>query len=159
MTKRRSMKAYFMLIAGIMLATGAFMHAVPLRAGETMGETATAGSQTVLPEPPGGMPVAAQGMRVYRDPATGQLGPPPPGVQLPGLSATELRMLNRSDQGLKPRSLPGGGVAIDLQGRYQNMSMATLGEDGVAAMNCAATPAQAEAALLTGQQTGAGAGD
>ena len=42
----------------------------------------------------------------------------------------EQRMLNRSDQGLRPRSLPGGGVAVNLQGRYRNMAVATVGAGG-----------------------------
>ena len=68
-------------------------------------------------------PAVAQGLRVYRDPKTGRLGSPPPGVQPPGLSIAEQHMLNRSDQGLQSRALPGGGVAVDLQGRYRSMAV------------------------------------
>ena len=52
--------------------------------------------------------VAAQGIRVYRDPQTGRIGPPPVGVEPPGLSIAEQHMLNRSDEGLRQRTLPGG---------------------------------------------------
>jgi hypothetical protein len=68
-------------------------------------------------------------------------------------------MLNRSDQGLQPRALPGGGIAIDLQGRYRNMAVATVGADGQAAVNCALTPAQAAAALQASQQSAIGPAD
>jgi len=34
-------------------------------------------------------PIAAEGMRVYRDPKPGRLGAPAPGIQPPGLSAAE----------------------------------------------------------------------
>ena len=76
-----------------------------------------------------------------------------------GLTAAEQRMLSRSDQGLQPRTLPGGGVAVDLQGRYRNMAVATVGADGQAAVNCALTPDQAAAALQAGQQSTAGPAD
>jgi hypothetical protein len=104
-------------------------------------------------------PASAQGLRVYRDPKTGRLGPPPTGVQPPGLSVAEQQMLNRSDAGLQPRTLPGGGVAVDLQGRYQSMAVATVGVDGQTAVNCAVTPAQAEAALQAEQRPGTGSTD
>ncbi len=68
-------------------------------------------------------------------------------------------MLNRSDQGLKHRTLPGGAVAVDLQGRYQNMAVATVGADGKAAVNCVLTPAQAQAALQADQQARTGPTD
>jgi hypothetical protein len=97
------------------------------------------------------MPAATQGMRVYRDPQTGRLGPLPTGVVPPGLTISEQRMLSRSDQGLKSRTLPSGGVAIDLQGGYRNMSVATVGSDGQATVNCAITPAEAAAVLQAGQ--------
>lgn len=88
------------------------------------------------------------GMQVYRDPKTGRFGPPPPGVlPAPALSAAEARMLDRSDQGLQSRVLPGGGVVMDLQGRYQSMAVATVGSDGQAAVNCAVTPEQALSGL------------
>jgi hypothetical protein len=59
-------------------------------------------------------------------------------------------MLSRSDQGLRSRILPGGGVAVNLQGRYRNMAVATVGADGKAAVNCLGSPAQAAAALQAG---------
>lgn len=92
-------------------------------------------------------------MRVYRDPDTGRLGPPPAGVQPHGLCVAQQQMLNRSDEGLQQRTLPGRGVAVDLQGRYQSMAVATVGADGQASVNCVLTPEQAEAALHAGQQT------
>jgi hypothetical protein len=96
--------------------------------------------------------VGSQGLRVYRDPRTGQLGPPPPGMKFPALSAAELRMLNRSDTGLQARLLPGGGVAVDLQGRYRNMVVTTIDARGSAAVNCAQTPAQAAVVLQRGER-------
>lgn len=88
-----------------------------------------------------------QGLRVYRDPQTGRLGPPPAGMQLPALTAGEQRMLDRSDSGLQARQLPGGGVAVNLQGRFRSMAVATVDAGGQPAVNCAQTPAQATAVM------------
>lgn len=153
------MKTFLSLGYGITLAAMMFLHAAPGRAGEAGDAAATVGTRAAIQETTARTPTATQGMRVYRDPQTGRLGPPPPGVQPPGLSAAELRMLNRSDQGLVQRVLPHGGVAVDLQGRYQNMAVATVDEDGRAAVNCQLTPAQARAALQAGQQGSTGSAD
>jgi hypothetical protein len=104
-------------------------------------------------------PVAAQGLQIYRDPQTGRIGPPPPGAKPLELSDPERRMLNRSDQGLRPHTLPGGGTAIHLQGRYKNMAVVTVGTGGQAAVSCAVTPADAEAGMHAGQTTPGGQAD
>jgi hypothetical protein len=147
------------LVPGYSITLAVFMllHAGPARAAGSGEDTVVSGVTTTPPGTAVQTPTAAQGMRVYRDPQTGRLGPPPAGVQPPGLSIAEQHMLNRSDAGLQPRALPGGGVAVDLQGRYRSMAVATVGADGQAAVNCAETPAQAEAALQAGQQVGGGA--
>jgi hypothetical protein len=95
-------------------------------------------------------PVAAQGMRVYRDPKTGKLGAPPPGIQPPGLSIAEQQMLNRSDRGLRARTLPNGAVAVDLQGRFRSMAVATIRDGNKPAVQCEVTPREAEVALQSG---------
>jgi hypothetical protein len=155
---QRINKNFLTAVSGITLAAFMALHAGPGRAGEGGDETAggvPAGQQKAA----GQAPVAAQGLRVYRDPQTGRLGPPPPGVVPPGLTAAEQRMLNRSDQGLQVHTLPGGGVAVDLQGRYRSMAVATVSAGGQAAVNCALTPAQAAAALRGEQQAVAGPAD
>ena len=69
-----------MLGSGIMLATLLFLHAGPAQAGEAGDETTAAGTLETTPESAARTPVGTQGMRVYRDPQTGQLGPLPPGA-------------------------------------------------------------------------------
>lgn len=156
---QRLKKNFLMAGSGITLAVLLVLHAGLGRAGED-GDEVVAGDVPAGPlETAPQASVAAQGMRVYRDPQTGRLGPPPAGVAPPGLTAAERRMLSRSDQGLRPRTLPGGGVAVDLQGRYRNMAVATVSADGQSAVNCALTPVQAEAAMQTGQQAPAGPAD
>ncbi len=152
---QRLKKNFLTVGSGITLAVVLLLPAGPGRAAGNGDDTAASGAA----RPPAPAPVAGQGMRVYRDPKTGRLGPPPPGVQPPGLSVAEQHMLNRSDQGLQQRTLPGGGVAVDLQGRYQSMAVATVGADGQAAVNCVLTPEQAEAVLQAGQQASPGSAD
>ena len=153
----RLTKNFLMYGAGMTLVAVLAVHAGAGMAGESGEETRIDG----VPAGPQATTVqsqtAAPGLRVYRDPQTGQLGPPPPGIQPPDLTAAEKHMLNRSDRGLQARTLPGGGVAVDLQGRYQSMAVATVGADGKAAVNCAVTPVQAEAALQGEQAAGNGA--
>jgi hypothetical protein len=80
--------------------------------------------------------------RVFRDPETGELGPPPAtipaeaGIPTARLSAATRQKLNRSSEGLQARTLPDGTRLIDLQGRFQNFSVATLDEHGEAHLNC-----------------------
>jgi len=85
---------------------------------------------------------AMQSMRVYRNPETGQLGRAPGGTFT--LSPEERRMLSRSTEGLTSRVLPNGAVALDLQGRFMNLSIATRNADGTISMNCVHDLYQAE---------------
>ena len=141
------MKSFLIIVTDITLTALLVLHTGSVRA-EGEEESPVSNRVSTLPtERAAQIPAATQGMRVYRDPQTGRLGPLPAGVVPPGLQ----RMLSRSDKGLKSRTLPSGGVAIDLQGRYRNMSMATVGSDGQATVNCAITPAEAAAVLQAGQ--------
>ena len=148
---KQLMKRFRMIVTSITLTALLMCHAGSARAEGEEDSPVSSGVSTLLTERAAQISVATQGMRVYRDPVTGRLGPLPPGVVPPGLTISEQRMLSRSDQGLKSRMLPSGGVAIDLQGRYRNMSMATVGSDGQATVNCAITPAEAAAVLQAGQ--------
>lgn len=66
-------------------------------------------------------------MRVYIDPVTGEFAEPPAGAA-PALSASS----STSHAGLvETRSrVPGGGVTVDLQGRFRSSLVATMGTDG-----------------------------
>jgi len=98
------------------------------------------------PEGANGAPgVAAAGVeaaRIYRDPETGKLGPPPASATaLESAPATALSTamqarLNRSDEGMQARTLPDGTDLVDLQGRFQNFSVVTLDRHGDAHLHC-----------------------
>ncbi len=66
-----------------------------------------------------------QGMKIYLDPLTGKPSMPPAGPIAPAGAG-----LNTSSQGLVEQPLPGGGVKVDLKGRFQSSTTASVKEDG-----------------------------
>ena len=63
-------------------------------------------------------------MRIYRDPGTGELGDPP--AEAPAqVSLPPADALSTSSEGLveTPSPVPGGGVMIDLRGRFRSRSL------------------------------------
>lgn len=144
-------KSFLKIVINISLTALPVLHTGSVRAEG--GEDSPASNEvfTLIEETAEQIPTATQGMRVYRDPQTGQLGPSPAGVVPPAMTISEQHMLSRSDQGLISRTLPSGGVAINLQGRYRNMFMATVGSDGQATVNCTITPVEAAAVVNAGQ--------
>ncbi|MBE0543314.1 MAG: hypothetical protein IH623_18365 [Verrucomicrobia bacterium] len=79
------------------------------------------------------------GRRVYIDPATGRPGSIPPTIP-PGLSRLPevANALSTSSEGLRevPVAAPGGGVMVDLQGRFRSLVTATVGADGSVGLRC-----------------------
>jgi hypothetical protein len=89
---------------------------------------------TLVPEhdgQPAGAIEGASGMKIYRDPVTGELGDPPAEapdqVSLPPNDA-----LSTSSEGLveTPSPVPGGGSMVDLQGRFRSPLIATQDAEG-----------------------------
>lgn len=81
-----------------------------------------------------GATATAGGMRVYVDPSTGQVLKEPPQGAAGSLTITpaERNAFSTSHEGLvqTPAGVPGGGVRLDLKGRFQSSLMATVGPDG-----------------------------
>jgi hypothetical protein len=77
------------------------------------------------------------GYRVAVDPATGQFVEPET-VTAGEAGKTGLDALSRSDHGLVEEAspVPGGGVMVNLQGRFQNTFTATTDADGKLAIEC-----------------------
>lgn len=74
--------------------------------------------------------------RIYLDPKTGRLlSEPPLGAAVMALSPAELNMLSTSHSGLVEVPLPDGGYLLDIQGRFRNLAVATLAEDGTIVIN------------------------
>ena len=81
---------------------------------------------------------AAPGMRAYADPATGTLLPAPPaGAQ--SLLVPHAAVSTSAD-GLLEQTAPGGGVMVDVQGRFNNQFTARVQPDGSIAADCHLEP-------------------
>ena len=75
----------------------------------------------------------AAGMVIHVDPKTGAILKEPAPGSVPIQLTPQLRnALSTSHQGLveTPSSVPGGGVRLDLQGRFQNPLFVTIDADG-----------------------------
>ncbi len=79
------------------------------------------------------VPSGASGMMIHIDPQTGAiLKEPAPGTVPLRLTPQLQNAFSRSHQGLieVPSSVPGGGVKVDLQGRFQSPLLATIDANG-----------------------------
>lgn len=73
------------------------------------------------------------GFRAYIDPNTGQLTSPTPEQAreaFPPLSPELQNAISTSHEGLKQQEIPGKGVMVDLQGRFQKSAIATVNDSG-----------------------------
>jgi hypothetical protein len=81
-------------------------------------------------------------MRVYIDPKTGEPTTPPPGAAVEAAPAVQ----QRSGEGLVEEPAPGGGVMMDLKGRFKTPLAVTIGPDGRARVEDEPSNAQCAAA-------------
>ncbi len=88
----------------------------------------------------GGNEVGVSGQQVAKDPATGKFRAPTPEE----LKALAPPANNESDAGLTVRTLPSGVKMIDLEGRFQNYSVATKDENGKLKTGCVTNAKEAE---------------
>lgn len=100
------------------------------------GPTQT-GPGASIPQPPAEKPAAVpaggDGMTVYIDPQTGAfLKEPAPGHVPLQLSPQLQDAVSTSHEGLveTPSPVPGGGVKVDLKGRFQSPLFGTIDADG-----------------------------
>jgi len=70
-------------------------------------------------------------MKIYLDPVTGKPSMPPAGAAITGSASPPISSdLNTSTQGLVEQPAPGGGMMLDLKGRFQSSTKATVKKDG-----------------------------
>jgi hypothetical protein len=84
---------------------------------------------------------ASVGQRVFVDPATGRLAEPTP-EQIQALEKAVAEMLSQSSEDLVVIELPDGTLTIDLEGRFQEVAIATKGPDGSIQTGCVNHPGQ-----------------
>ncbi|OGF11206.1 MAG: hypothetical protein A2W00_10135 [Candidatus Eisenbacteria bacterium RBG_16_71_46] len=85
-------------------------------------------------------PVAGEaGMRIFLDPETGAIGPPPVG----SLSPAPEGAIEEPSANLREQMLPDGSVMIDLQGQFQEYTIIQLDANGRRIVRCATDPAAA----------------
>lgn len=82
------------------------------------------------------------GPALYLDPRSGTVTSArpqgPAGEQVLRLKPIEANMLSTSSEGLEVKSSGARGVAVDLDGRFQQMSVVTIDEDGNLRKSCVA---------------------
>jgi hypothetical protein len=83
------------------------------------------------------------GQTVAVDPQTGKLRPPTPD-EARQLGMALRNYLNRSSQGLTVKTHPNGAQSVDLQGRFQSVSLAKVNPDGSASEKCVTSMQEAE---------------
>jgi len=99
-------------------------------------------AESGAPQPSAGEPAAvpegASGMKGYVDPQTGRIrSTPAPSTPPLQLTPREQNSLSTSHQDLVevPGSQPGGGMKLDLQGRFQSPLIGTIDADGKVKMH------------------------
>jgi hypothetical protein len=91
------------------------------------------------------VPFAGQSVAIDRQ--TGKLRPPTPD-EARQLGAALKNFLNRSDQGLTITTHANGVQSVDLQGRFQSVSLAKINPDGSASEKCVTSMSEAQAFLM-----------
>jgi hypothetical protein len=122
------------VVIGLCLAAAA----TSVRAEELPEDTMSTPSAPSAAAPPAlggavGTPQGAPGFKVYIDPGTGRLlKEPAPGSVPLQLSPREQNARSTSQQGLTEVTspTPGGGVKVDLQGRFRSPLIATIDANG-----------------------------
>jgi hypothetical protein len=97
---------------------------------------------------------SAAGMRAYRDPKTGRLTSSPTDAQVRELDRLLGETLNDSSEGLEVQIAPDGSKYVDLQGRFQSLSVATASPDGRTRLHCGHRLEHARRLLLEPDATG-----
>ena len=127
-------------VAACILVLGSSKWAVAQKSGSSKTE---ADSYTYVP-------FAGQSVAIDRQ--TGKLRPPTPD-EARQLSAALKNYLNRSDQGLVITTHPNGVQSVDLQGRFQSVSLAKINSDGSASEKCVTSMREAQDFLMSSSTT------
>jgi len=122
------------IIVGIVLvfAVSAITVISRQRTGNKQPAVAVAQSRT---SPGNFVTVKVAGRDIQVDPQTGQIKPLTP-EEAQRLAEGLKGMLNRSTEGLTPEQQADGSISMDLKGRFQNVTVARVNEDGSVTQSC-----------------------
>ncbi|HXU30337.1 MAG TPA: hypothetical protein VN851_07160 [Thermoanaerobaculia bacterium] len=112
-------------------------------------DAAAAPSPNSAPELASGLGEVAPGLWIFLDPATGRVTDRPSPEQLAAIRSQISKLVVESTVGLVGKTYPNGMKSLNLQGRFQSVSVLTLGPNGKQQMTCAETPDEAVNALLS----------
>jgi hypothetical protein len=113
------------LVAAVVVTAATGIRPVAAGADEEPGASAA----------PGAAPATSAGRWIRVDPQTGERkAGPMPGSARGAIAADPA--FDTSSQGLVEEPAPGGGVMVDLGGRFRSAVTATVGPDGTPAADC-----------------------
>lgn len=124
------------------LAVGA-MAAVSIRSGNSGSQAGKAENSMTKQDLPTHLAMK-NGQVIGLDGQTGQYRPLTP-AEAQRLAEGIAPLVNQSDEGLKQVQRPDGSVSMNLEGRFQNVSVAQKNEDGSISQSCVNSPETAAA--------------
>jgi hypothetical protein len=136
----RSRRVSLITFAVVAVIVGATAIAVASRQGVSRKESTSAQPKSIVSDAGKKyVTVKVAGRDVQVDPQTGQIRPLSP-EEAKQLADGLKTMLNKSTDGLVQVSHADGSVSMNLQGRFQNVTMARVNADGTLEQSCTDEP-------------------
>src|SRR4029450_2988184 len=139
-TKRFRRRQLLMIVCAVAFVAIAAITVISRQRAIAKQSTAAEASVAAAHKPAGSfVTVKVAGRDVQVDPQTGQIKP------LSSQEAQQMaeglkKMLNRSTDGLEPVKEADGSISLDLQGRFKNVAVARVNQDGSIEQSCVDTP-------------------
>lgn len=92
--------------------------------------------EVAVPAPTTPPPAVPASVRVHVDPATGRIIPPPWNAKAVAAAAPAGSSTSHAGLVEEPGRTAGGGMIVDLQGRFQSRVVATAGTNGTVVTRC-----------------------
>lgn len=125
-----------LIVIGILLFLGLGAITVISRQNRDKSQSRPAGTKMVASTKTGNLiTVKVAGQNLQVDSQTGQIQPLSP-QEAKQLADGLKGMLNRSTDGLVPVTEADGSLSMDLQGRFQNVTVARINQDGSISESC-----------------------
>lgn len=133
MLNRTGITLLILMFFGQGCATNTPLQLADADSGKSQPEKSESG--TLKPGKPG--PATDSAMRVYRDPVTGEFTSPPPEALPPGVLPSEREVISiEPAPEMQETAVEGGGMKLDLQGRFRSYMSVTKDAEGNATVQC-----------------------